>query len=294
MSFNDRSRLDPSQVEDRRGRRGGAGLAIGGGGLGLVVVVVALLLGVDPTKLGSPSVPPSSQVTDSAGSSNTLEERCRTGADANALADCRIVGFVNSIQSFWTDEFARHGERYSPANLVLFTGATEAACGYASAAVGPFYCPDDRKVYIDLSFFQELSTDFGAQGGSFAEAYVVAHEYGHHVQNLIGVLDASAGARDTGPTSGAVLTELQADCLAGVWMYHATDTGYLAEVTDEEIAQSLDAAAAVGDDRIQQQSQGYVSPESWTHGSSEQRQLALEDGLQSGDLDTCASPGWTE
>lgn len=294
MSFNDRSRLDPSQVEDRRGRKGGAGLAIGGGGLGLVVVVVALLLGVDPSKLGSPSVPPSSQVTDSAGSNNTLEEQCRTGADANARADCRIVGFVNSIQSFWTDEFARHGERYSPATLVLFTDATEAACGYASAAAGPFYCPDDRKVYMDLGFFQELSTRFGAKGGSFAEAYVVAHEYGHHVQNLIGVLDASAGARDTGPTSGAVLTELQADCLAGVWVYHATDTGYLAQVTDEEIAQSLDAAAAVGDDRIQQQSQGYVSPESWTHGSSEQRQLALEDGLQSGDLDTCASPGWTE
>ncbi|HVG00213.1 MAG TPA: neutral zinc metallopeptidase [Chloroflexia bacterium] len=293
MSFNDQSRLDPSQVEDRRGRKGGAGLAIGGGGLGLVVVVVALLLGVDPSSLGSPSVPPSSQVTDNSGSSRTLEEQCRTGADANARADCRIVGFVNSIQSFWTDEFARHGTRYTPAKLVLFTGATEAACGYASAAVGPFYCPDDRQVYIDLSFFQELSSRFGAQGGSFAEAYVVAHEYGHHVQNLTGLLDASAGARDTGPESGAVLTELQADCLAGVWVYHATDTGYLTEVTNEEIAQSLDAAAAVGDDRIQQEAQGHVSPESWTHGSSEQRQLALEDGLQSGDLDTCTSPGWT-
>ncbi|HEX8221585.1 MAG TPA: neutral zinc metallopeptidase [Chloroflexia bacterium] len=292
MSFNDRSRLDPSQVEDRRGRRGGAGLAIGGGGLGLVVVVVALLLGVDPSSLGSPAVPQSSVATQSAGS-NSLEERCRTGADANARADCRIVGFVNSIQSFWTDEFSRHDARYTPATLVIFTDATEAGCGYASAAVGPFYCPEDQKVYIDLSFFQELSTRFGAQGGSFAEAYVVAHEYGHHVQNLTGVLDASAGARDTGPESGAVLTELQADCLAGVWMYHATDPGYLTEVTEEEIAQSLDAAAAVGDDRIQQEAQGHVSPESWTHGSSEQRQLALEDGLQSGNLDTCASPGWT-
>ncbi len=295
MSFNDQTRLDPSQVEDRRGRRGGggAGLAIGGGGLGVVVLIVAMLLGVDPTQLGSPAVPQASVATESAGSTSSLEEQCRTGADANARADCRIVGFVNSIQAFWTEEFASRDSRYAPAKLVLFTDATQAACGYASAAVGPFYCPQDRQVYMDLSFFQELSTRFGAQGGAFAEAYVVAHEYGHHVQNLTGALDELAGVQDTGPTSAAVFTELQADCLAGLWMYHATGTGYLTEVTEEEIAQSLDAAAAVGDDRIQRESQGYVSPESWTHGSSEQRQRALVDGLQSGDLETCSSPGWT-
>jgi predicted metalloprotease len=291
MSFNERSPLDPSQVEDRRGRGGGAAVAIGGGGLGLVVLVVALLLGVDPSSLGG-SAPTSSVSPGSPTSSISLEEECRTGADANARADCRAVGFVNSIQSYWTDEFARRGEHYTPAKLVLFTGATEASCGYASAAVGPFYCPEDQQVYIDLDFFQELTTRFGAQGGSFAEGYVVAHEYGHHIQDLTGSLDASAGAGDTGPTSGSVLTELGADCLAGVWMKHATETGYLKEVTDEEIAQSLDAAAAVGDDRIQQESQGYVSPESWTHGSSEQRQMALKDGLQSGDLATCSTPGW--
>ncbi|HKP54350.1 MAG TPA: neutral zinc metallopeptidase [Chloroflexia bacterium] len=291
MAFNEGSKLDPSQVEDRRGRGAGPAVAIGGGGLGLVALVVALLFGVDLSSLGG-SAPTSSLSPGNPGSSSSLEEECRTGADANARADCRVVGFVNSIQSYWTDEYARRGERYAPAKLVLFTGATQAGCGYASAAVGPFYCPEDQQVYIDLSFFQELSTRFGARGGSFAEAYVVAHEYGHHIQDLTGVLDASAGARDTGPTSGAVLTELQADCLAGVWINHATDTGYLKQVTDEEIAQSLDAAAAVGDDRIQQQSQGYVSPESWTHGSSEQRQMALKDGVQSGDLATCSTPGW--
>lgn len=293
MSFNNRSRLDPSQVQDRRGRGRGTAVAIGGGGLGVVALVVALLLGVNPSDLGGLVEQPASGVAEGTDSASSLEQACQTGADANEREDCRIVGFVNSTQSFWTDEFARRGSSYTPADLVIFSGATEAACGYASAAVGPFYCPLDQQVYMDLSFFEELRTRFGAEGGAFAQAYVIAHEYGHHVQNLTGALDAAAGARDSGPTSAAVFTELQADCLAGVWMYNATETGYLTEVTDAQIAQSLDAAAAVGDDRIQQQSQGYVSPESWTHGSSEQRQLALQDGLQSGDLDSCATPGWT-
>jgi predicted metalloprotease len=290
MPFNNQSRLDPSQVQDRRGRGVGT-VAIGGGGLGLVVLLVAMLLGVNPADLGglenssAPTVPQRSE------SASNLIEQCRTGADANAREDCRLVGFVNSIQSYWTDEFARRGARYTPAKLVLFNDATQAACGYASAAVGPFYCPRDQQVYLDMSFFDELRTRFGAQGGAFAEAYVLAHEYGHHVQHLTGVLDAQAGARDTGPTSSAVLTELQADCLAGVWAYHATETGYLTKVSEAEIAQSLDAAAAIGDDRIQQQTQGYVMPEAWTHGSSEQRQIALKDGLQSGNLDTCEAPG---
>ncbi len=292
MPFNNRSRLDASQVDDRRGR-GGAAMAIGGGGLGLVVLVVALLLGVDPSSLEGLVQSPPAASTDQSGAPSNLSQECRTGADANSREDCRMVGFVNSIQLYWTDEFSRRGDSYSPARLVLFTDSTEAACGQASAAVGPFYCPSDQQVYLDMSFFKELHTRFGAKGGSFAEAYVLAHEYGHHVQNLTGALDQAAGARDTGPTSTAVLIELQADCLAGVWAYHATETGYLQKVTDAEIAQSMDAAAAVGDDRIQQKTQGYVSPESWTHGSAKQRQAALKDGLQSGNLDTCTTPGWT-
>ena len=287
MSFNNRSRLDPSQVEDRRGRGAGTAIVVGGGGLGLILTIVAMLLGVNLT--GSPTsdigqVPLS---TESAGGINDLEAQCQTGADANTRQDCRIVGFVNSIQSFWTDEFARRGSQYTPADTVLFTGSTEAACGYASGAMRPFYCPADQKVYLDLDFFNELQTQFGAQGGSFAEAYVLAHEYGHHVQNLLGALSGSSS------NSESVQTELQADCLAGIWAFHAADTDYLTQVTDQDIAQSLDAAASVGDDRIQSETQGYVSPESWTHGSSEQRQAALKDGLQSGDMATCESPGWT-
>lgn len=293
MPFNDGARLDPSQVEDRRGRGVGP-MAIGGGGIGLVVLLIAMFFGVNPSDLGVPTQPqPQSGAVSEQGTGSTtnLEAECKTGGDANTREDCQIVGFVNSIQAFWTDEFARQGSSYTPAKLVLFSGATQAGCGYASGAMGPFYCPNDQQVYMDLTFFDELRTRFGAQGGSFAVAYVVAHEYGHHIQNLTGAL-RGAGARDTGPDSGAVLIELQADCLAGVWARNATETGYLTELTNEEIAQSLDAAAAVGDDRIQQQSQGYVSPESWTHGSSEQRQLALRDGLESGDLDTCNTPGW--
>src|SRR5689334_14778351 len=161
MSFNENSPLDPSQVEDRRGRGAGTAVAVGGGGLGLVVLVLALLLGVDPSNLGNSGPPPSGST--GTPSSTSSVEGCRSGADANARADCRVVGFVNSIQAYWTDEFARRGKTYTPAKLVLFTGSTEAACGYADAAVGPFYCPNDKQVYIDLSFFDELHTRFGAQ-----------------------------------------------------------------------------------------------------------------------------------
>ena len=292
MSFNNKSRLDPSQVKDRRGRRAGTAIAVGGGGLGLIITIVAMLMGVNLGDLtGIDTGPQAPYATENAGVTTDLEAECQTGADANTREDCRIVGYVNSIQAFWADEFASRGGQYIEADTVLYTEATEGACGYASAAMGPFYCPRDQQVYLDLDFFNELQTRFGAQGGPFAEAYVLAHEYGHHVQNLLGLLSGSSNA--TGPESEAVETELQADCLAGVWAFHATETGYLTQVTDQDIIQALDAAASVGDDRIQRETQGYVSPESWTHGSSEQRQLALKDGLQSGDMATCDTPGWT-
>ncbi len=293
MPFNEKSRLDPSQVQDRRGRSVGRTVAFGGGGLGLIILLVALLLGVNPNNLSelvTTELPASNQTESEI---NDLQTECQTGADANTREDCRIVGYVNSIQDYWSTEFANHDVQYTQAQTVLFSGATEAACGYASAASGPFYCQRDQMVYLDLSFFEELKSRFGAEGGPFAEAYVLAHEYGHHIQNLLGILEQTSG-NSTGPQSMSVFIELQADCLAGVWAYHAAETGYLTAPTNEEIAQSLDAAAAVGDDRIQRETQGYISPESWTHGSSEQRQAAFMDGIQSGDVNSCDTPGWTE
>ncbi len=294
MPFKDKVNLDPSQVQDRRGRNMGRTIAVGGGGVSLIVAIVALLLGINPGDLAglTDSAPPASSV--SSGEISSLAEECQTGADANTRQDCAIVGYVNSIQAYWSDVFVANDIEYSPAQTILFSEATEGACGYASGATGPFYCPRDQNIYLDLAFFDLLQSRFGAEGGSFAQAYVLAHEYGHHIQDLLGLLDTSGGARESGPNSMSVFTELQADCLAGVWAYNAVSTGYLTQVTSEEIAQSLDAAASVGDDRIQSQSQGYVSPKSWTHGSSEQRQAALEDGIQSGDVESCDTPGWTE
>jgi uncharacterized protein len=279
MTFRGNAPLDPSQVEDQRGRGGSGGglggpVVVGGGGLGLVILIIALLLGVNPlSDYGgtNPSIDGAPSVQD-----------CQTGADANKRDDCRIVGFVDSIQKYWTDEFARRGDTYLPAKTVLFTDAVQGACGIAQTAMGPFYCPEDEKVYLDISFFEELTQRFGAKGGPFAQGYVVAHEYGHHVQDLLGTLSSTDSSN-----AASIRIELQADCFAGVWARHAADTGYLEAPTDAEIAQALDAAAAVGDDRIQQETQGRVQPEQWTHGSSAQRQQWFTTGYQTGDLDRC-------
>jgi predicted metalloprotease len=288
MTFRPGASLDPSQVEDVRGRRvGGRGMAIGGGGgaVGLILVIAYLLLGGSPGDLGALSGVVVGDGTDVGPASTALANECRTGADANTREDCRILGYINSVQAYWTDEFARSGQRYQPARTRFFSDAIQTGCGYASAASGPFYCPSDRYVYIDLGFFDELRSRFGARGGPLAQAYVLAHEYGHHVQDLTGTLRAAGGG--TGPTSGAVRVELQADCYAGVWAANAADTGYLEPVTEAQVADALDAAAAVGDDRIQQQVQGSVNPDSWTHGSAEQRQAWFLAGYRNADPADC-------
>ncbi len=282
VSFNPGADLDPGQVRDIRGRRG-TGLAVGGGGLGLVLVIAYVLLGGDPAALNGLTDGLNGGVVEPG--STTLVTECQTGADANARADCRIVGYVNSVQSYWTTALASTDTPYVKATTVLFSGSTSTACGTASASSGPFYCPGDGYVYLDLGFFEELHTTYGAKGGPFAEAYVVAHEYGHHVQDLAGTLTRQDGG--TGATSASVRIELQADCFAGVWAAHATDTGFLEPLTSADIGLALDAASAVGDDRIQQETQGRVNQESWTHGSAAQRQRWFATGYQQGAADAC-------
>jgi uncharacterized protein len=288
MTFDPNASLDPSQVEDVRGRRiGGRGLAVGGGGgLGLILFIAFVLLGGNPNDLGALT---GMTVGDgsgaNAGPASTALAACQTGADANAREDCRVVGYVNSIQAYWTAQAAQSGQTYEPAKTRFFTDQMDTGCGLASSASGPFYCPSDRYVYIDLGFFDELRTKFGAQGGPFAQAYILAHEYGHHVQDLAGTLTAATS--EQGATGQSVRTELQADCFAGVWAEHAASTGYLQPITDAQIADALDAAAAVGDDRIQQEMQGGVQPDSWTHGSSAQRQKWFTTGYRSGDPAAC-------
>ncbi len=289
MRFRPGAQLDPSQVEDRRGLGGGSfgggPIAIGGGGLGVVAVVIyvlfALLAGGSSGAYGALdgiAMPPGQSP------SAALGESCRTGADANTRQDCRILGDVNSVQRYWTDYFKAHGKSYRAATTVFFTGSTPSGCGTASTDVGPFYCPVDKKVYIDLGFYQELHDRFGAQGGPFAEAYVIAHEYGHHVQDLFG--DLRPGGSQ-GADSRSVRTELQADCYAGVWARNAVATGYIVDLTQADIDDGLDAAGAVGDDRIQQATQGQVNPETWTHGSSAERQKWFLTGYRRGEPSGC-------
>jgi hypothetical protein len=290
MRFRTGAKLDPSQVRDARGSSFGGigpigGIGAGGGVLGVIITVIVLLLnnggGGNGLPLGSD---PNAGL---GGASNTeLTSQCKTGADANESRDCRIVGVVNSVQDYWSHTV----QGYRDAKTTFFTGQINTGCGTASSAVGPFYCPADENVYIDLGFYDELQSQFGAEGGPFAEAYVIAHEYGHHVQNLLGT-NSRVQSGATGPASGSVRLELQADCYAGVWAAHAVDTGYIDQLTSDDIARGLDAASAVGDDRIQQKAQGRVDRESWTHGSSEQRQHWFETGYDRGDPRACDTFG---
>jgi uncharacterized protein len=263
------------------------GLAAGGGGLGIIGVLIVLaimflggggglgdLTSLDQQQVGQGDTP------------SEVSEECKTGQDANERQDCRIVGVVNSAQAFWNETFERNNEQYAYADTAFFTDAVDTACGHATSQVGPFYCPADQLVYIDLGFFQDLESQLGAENTPFVQAYIIAHEYGHHVQNQLGVLDR-IGNDTQGPESRAVRSELQADCYAGVWAANAVATGFLEPLTQADINSGLDAAAAIGDDRIQAKTQGQVNPEAWTHGSSEQRRRWFSQGYEQGRPAVC-------
>jgi uncharacterized protein len=287
VRFRRRARLDPGQVTDVRGRRmGGGGIALGGGGLGLAGIVVYLLFTLLSGGGGLGQLAPlEDQAVGRGDTPSEVSQECRTGEDANERQDCRIVGVVNSVQKFWESTFGRSDRKYPYADTVFFTDQVQTGCGFASSQVGPFYCPRDKRVYIDLGFFDELESRFDA-GGPFAQAYVIAHEYGHHVQNELGVLERIGSDRQ-GPESRAVRAELQADCFAGAWAANAVNTGLIEELTQADINEALDAASAIGDDRIQEQTQGQVNPETWTHGSAEQRRRWFSRGYEEGRPTVC-------
>ena len=278
MRWEDERRSD--NIEDRRGMSfGGSGIQLGG--LGLVAVfVVSLFTGISPNALIGmlEGVAPQQQV-----------RNAPTGApdQRDRQADF-VAAILGSTEDTWSRIFAEHNARYQPPRLVMFTNATPSACGMGQAAMGPFYCPADAKVYIDLRFFRELDQRFGAPG-DFARAYVVAHEVGHHIQKLTGIADKVHSAMARGSRAGAdslaVRMELQADCYAGVWARRADQNRRLLEPGD--IEEGLRAAAAIGDDTLQRRAQGHVTPESWTHGSSEQRVRWFRAGYESGRMESC-------
>jgi predicted metalloprotease len=301
VRFDDDAGLDTSEVQDERGGGGvGGRVALGGGGLGVVGLVIYFLLsqfggvgghGGSSGGLGLGDLGSGRQVDNT-----SLAQQCHTGKDANSNHDCAIVAFVNSIQDYWGAQFARSGQTYRKAPTTFFNGGVRTGCGSATADVGPFYCPADSTVYIDLSFFNQLRTEFGAQGGPFAEAYVLAHEYGHHVQNLLGISKRVRGG--SGASSDSVRLELQADCYAGVWGNHAattpTESGrpLITQVTQDDIKRALDTASRIGDDYIQKNlGGGHVDKSKFTHGTSAQREKWFTTGFETGEPARCDTFG---
>ena len=290
MTFNEGVQIDTSTTSSGGG--GGRGIAIGGGLGGLVILALALFLGVDPGGITQQGLGPQFD-TQGVETPGFDVSACRTGDDANKIVECRVIATGNSVDAVW-DQLLKG---YTRPNMKLFTGSTDTGCGAATTEVGPFYCPADRTAYFDTAFFQVLVDQFGSNGGPLAQEYVVAHEYGHHVQNLLGNL-AKAQRGPQGAEGNSVRTELQADCYAGVWAHYASvtnapgsDQPFLKPLTDKDISDALSAAKSVGDDRIQQAATGRVNPESWTHGSSQQREHWFTVGYQTGDVRKCDTYG---
>lgn len=288
MTFNEGGSFEGGRVGTRRG--GGRGMAIGGGAgvLGIAVFLIAQLTGVDLSPvLGGAAGGGTSQEEQGAIGECTVEE-------ANTTRECRLSATVQSLDAYWADALPAAGGQFVAPEVWVFEEATTTGCGNATSSTGPFYCPPDQAIFMDLGFFDLLQSRFGASNGPLAEMYVAAHEYGHHIQNITGVMD-SADRQGAGEESDSVRVELQADCYAGLWAGHAATTEdpdrpgttFLAPITDQELADALSAAEAVGDDHIQAQSGGSVDPHTWTHGSSEQRQQWFMRGYSEGSPAVC-------
>jgi predicted metalloprotease len=287
MTFNEGMQIDTSNISTSGGGGGpGRGIAIGGGVGGLLVLVVALFLGIDPSSV----VPQQQQIGQGGVEAPGYDmSHCKTGADANKYVECRVAATTNSVDGVWSQLL----RGYTPPKTRLFHGSVQTGCGPADTSVGPFYCPVDKTAYFDTDFFQVLVDQFGSSGGPLAQEYVVAHEYGHHVQDLQGSL-GRAQQDPQGAKSASVRTELQADCYGGVWAHYAsvtkqesTGVPYLEPLSDKDINDALSAAASVGDDRIQKSATGRVDPESWTHGSAAERQKWFTEGYRTGDPNAC-------
>ncbi len=298
MRYREGGNLDISSVQDRRGgggrMGGGRGIAVGGGGLGLVGVIIVVILqlaGGGSGGAGGSGFGGLAGLGNGEQADNTqLDQRCNDVGDANASEECAVVAEIDSIQEYWGQAL---GGRYTETDTVFFNGSVQTSCGAASSGSGPFYCPGDQLVYIDLTFFDQLESQFGAEGGTFVDAYVLAHEYGHHVQNLLGT-NQQVTPGETGPTSGSVRLELQADCYAGTWANHAetvpdaSGQPLITEITQDDIDRAMDAAGRIGDDFIQENlGNGRVDQNAFTHGSSEQRQKWFMTGYQTGDPNQC-------
>ena len=306
MRFNPKARLDTGRVGDSGrggGGMGGGGMRIpipggtrAGGGIGALIIIILFIVissclggggglpspdtGIDPQGQGGGDT---SRMEDSERYAN-----CKTGEDANKDVDCARVAVENSLVDFWAEQLpAQGGPELTPAKMRTFSGGVDTGCGQATSQVGPFYCPADQQIYLDTTFFADvLEGQLGGQGGDFVEPYVLAHEYGHHIQNLLGTMGQVRTQK--GPESDAVRLELQADCYAGMWTKAASDgDNFLVGLDQGDIDEALDSAKTVGDDRIQQKSGQGVNPDGWTHGSSEQRQRWFSTGFNEGTLDAC-------
>ncbi len=286
------SNVDIGGVDDRRGGGMGGGLAIGGGTgiVGLIVFLLWSLLGGGTGSAGVVPVDTAPQGGQAGESAEELNARCNSEGALQEYTDCRLIKVYNVADDVWEAEFARRGIEYVRPRLAFFSQATQTGCGPASAEVGPFYCPADQEIYFELGFLDVLQQKFGASG-EYAQAYIVAHEFGHHLQTILGIEPQVRQIQQRNPDRAnefSVAMELQADCLAGVWATLSTRVeGNSINLTEQNISEALNAAAAVGDDRIQAKTQGRVDPEGWTHGSAAQRQQWFSTGIKSGDLDTC-------